>query len=88
MTKVTQTLSGAILDMTEYKLTGERLKEQILKDAKSTVSSFFGINRPDKLYVRKDQFKSIEKDTQRMEDTKDRLYYLPGVCVMEVKVME
>lgn len=82
---ITQTSMGADLDMTGFDLTGENLKDQILKDVKAS-QTFFGVHLPDKLIIRKDQFESIEHDTLRMEDTKDRLYRTP-MNIMEVKVV-
>lgn len=83
---ITQTTVGADLDLTGYDLPREQLKAQILKDIKAS-QTFYGIHLPDKMFLRKDQFKLLEHDTTRMEDTKDRIYIIPRVCVLEVKVV-
>lgn len=82
---IKQTHMGADMDMTHYKLKGEALKEQILKDVKSS-QVLYGMHLPDKMFITEDQFKSIEDDTERMDETEERMYITP-MNVMEVKVM-
>lgn len=84
---VKQTRHGADMDMTIYKLTGEKLKEQIIKDVKGT-QVLVGLHLPDKMLLTKAQFQSLEHDTQRLDDTQHRIYIIPGLCVMEVYVVD
>jgi hypothetical protein len=83
---VRQTLQGADLDITGYKLKRERLVEQILEDVKAT-QMFVGRHLPDKLFMTKDQFELLEDDMELMENTVDRIYITP-MNVMEVHVVD
>lgn len=83
---VVQTLRGADLNLQDTKLTGLKLMEQILKDVKAT-QTFAGVHLPDKLFITEEQFKSIESDTERLDETNDRIMITP-LNVMEVHVVE
>jgi hypothetical protein len=82
---VKQTLLGADMDMTHYKLSKEKLQDQILADVKST-QILLGRHLPDKMYITKDQFLMLEDDMQRLQDTEDRIYVTP-YNAMEVKIV-
>lgn len=82
---VKQTSLGADLDMTSYALIGEKLKEQIIKDVKAT-QLFSGRHLPDKLFITKDQFVSLEDDIEQQNNTEFRVYYTP-YNAMEVYVV-
>lgn len=83
-TNVKQTPKGATLDMTGYKLIGDKLKDQILKDVKST-QTFAGIHLPDKIIITHDQFTSIEQDTTRIDEENGRIFVTP-LNAMEVEI--
>lgn len=83
---VKQTLQGADLDITSYKLTRPKLMEQILQDVKDT-QIFVGRHLPDKLYMTFDQFKLLEDDFQRLGETAFRIFVTP-YNVMEVHIID
>jgi hypothetical protein len=83
---IVQTLRGANLDATVHKKVGDKLKEQILEDVKGS-QIFVGRHLPDKLFITKAQFDSIEEDLQRMQETEDRIY-VTSFNVMEVYVVD
>jgi len=82
---IKQTRLGADLDMTGYKLIGEKLKEQVLDDVKAS-QILAGLHLPDKMFITKDQFDSLVDDLIETEGTNDRLYHT-GYNVMEVHVV-
>ncbi len=85
---VLQTLQGANLDITGYKLKKrEKLMEQINQDCKDSIL-FAGRHRPDKIYMTYDQFNLLEDDFQRLNETAYRLFRTDRGFVMEVHIID
>lgn len=81
---IVQTRFGADMDIRHYKLSPEKLREQIIEDVKAS-QIFVGRHLPDKLIMTKDQFEILENDMERMQETEWR-FYKTKYNVMEVHV--
>jgi hypothetical protein len=82
---VKQTLYGATLDITEYRLSLPKLKEKIIEDIKST-QMFDSRHLPDKILMTEDQFKLLDDDVEAYGSEKHRFYRTP-YNLMQVKVV-